>query len=87
VLLSGSADYDTFLRQVTVACQAGASGVAVGRAVWRETTELSVNERQAFLDHTAFDRMRRITALVDALARPWMEFYSPPKVEANWFEE
>ncbi len=86
VLLSGSASYETFLRQVNVACQAGASGVAVGRAVWRETTELPVGERQHFLDHTAFDRMRRITALVDALAKPWIEHYSPPKVESDWFE-
>jgi tagatose-1,6-bisphosphate aldolase len=86
VLLSGSADYETFLRQVTVACQAGASGVAVGRAIWRETTELPADKRQAFLDNTAFNRMRRITALVDALARPWMDYYSPPDVKPDWFE-
>ncbi|NTW37952.1 MAG: FtsX-like permease family protein, partial [Syntrophobacteraceae bacterium] len=73
ILLSAAVDYDTYLRQVKAACQAGASGVAVGRAVWRETTELPVGERQHFLDHTAFDRMRRITALVDALAKPWIE--------------
>ena len=36
VLLSASVPYGTFLRQVTVACQCGASGVAVGRAVWQE---------------------------------------------------
>ncbi len=29
VLLSASVDYDTYLRQVTIACNAGASGVAV----------------------------------------------------------
>jgi len=33
VLLSAAVDYDTYLRQVEIACQAGSCGVAVGRAV------------------------------------------------------
>src|SRR6476646_105961 len=36
ILLSAAADYETYLRQVMVACSAGASGIAVGRAVWQE---------------------------------------------------
>jgi tagatose 1,6-diphosphate aldolase len=86
VLLSGSADYETFLRQVTVACQAGASGVAVGRAVWRETTELTPNVRQDFLDGVARPRMQRITDLVNALARPWTEFYTTPDITPEWYK-
>jgi tagatose 1,6-diphosphate aldolase len=85
VLLSGSSDYDTFLRQVTVACRAGASGVAVGRAVWRETTSLKPEERPGFLVEVAYERMRRITGLVDALAKPWLDFYEPPQVNPEWF--
>ncbi len=86
VLLSASVDYETFLRQVTAACKAGASGVAVGRAVWREATEVAPEERQAFLDTVARERMRRITSLVDALARPWGDFYTAPVVEPDWFD-
>ncbi len=86
VLLSASVDYETFLRQVTAACKAGASGVAVGRAVWREATEVPPETRQEFLDVTARERMRRITALVDALAKPWTDFYTPPEITPEWFK-
>lgn len=85
VLLSASVGYHTFLRQVTVACQAGASGVAVGRAVWREATGLAEPERSAFLRTVAHERMARLTGLVDALARPWADFYAPPPVEGGWY--
>jgi tagatose-1,6-bisphosphate aldolase len=86
VLLSASVDFETFLRQVTAACKAGASGVAVGRAVWREATEVPLESRQEFLDLTARERMRRITALVDALAKPWTDFYILPELTPEWFQ-
>ena len=85
VLLSASVEYDTFLRQVTVACQAGASGVAVGRAVWKEATGLNFTDRINFLKKTASVRMARVTALCDALARPWTDFYSTPIVDSSWY--
>jgi tagatose-1,6-bisphosphate aldolase len=86
VLLSASVDYETYLRQVTIACQAGASGVAVGRAVWKEAAILTGRERGAFLQGAGLERMRRITALCDALARPWMDFYAMPQVDDAWFK-
>lgn len=85
VLLSASVDFETFLRQVTVACRAGASGVAVGRAVWQDATPLNGYERSAFLRDVAYSRMQRITALCDALARPWTKVYTPPSITANWY--
>jgi tagatose 1,6-diphosphate aldolase len=85
VLLSASADFETFLRQVTVACQAGASGVAVGRAVWREATGLSGQARADFLHVAARERMARVAALCDALAQPWTEFYAPQAVDPDWY--
>jgi tagatose 1,6-diphosphate aldolase len=84
VLLSASVDYETYLRQVVVACQAGASGVAVGRAVWKEAVELTGEARAAFLHGLARERMARITALCDALARPWSDIFTPPAVDATW---
>jgi tagatose-1,6-bisphosphate aldolase len=86
VLLSAGVNYDTYLRQVTVACRAGASGVAAGRAVWKEATGLSGEARSAFLSTVARERMGRLTALCDALARPWTEFYSPPSVDGDWYK-
>jgi len=49
ILLSAAVDYETYLRQVTVACNAGASGIAVGRAVWQEAVSLDGGPRLDFL--------------------------------------
>ncbi len=76
ILLSAAVAYETFLRQVTVACNAGASGIAVGRAVWQEAVTLSGEERAKFLSTSARQRMVRLAALCQALARPWTDFYS-----------
>jgi len=86
VLLSASVDYETYLRQVTVACQSGASGVAVGRAVWQEATKLQGQARKDFLRDTARERLARLTAVCEALARPWRESYSAPDIGSTWYE-
>ena len=75
ILLSAAVEYDLFLRQVTVACNAGASGIAVGRAVWKEAVTMSVDERMKFLRTTAKYRISRLTSLCHALARPYTDFY------------
>jgi tagatose-1,6-bisphosphate aldolase len=85
VLLSASVSFDTFLRMVRVACQQGATGVAVGRAVWQEATKLSGNEREQFLQEVARPRMMQITALCAQLARPWAECFTPAVVDASWY--
>jgi len=75
ILLSAAVEYETFLRQVTVACNAGASGIAVGRAVWKEAVTMTANERLAFLQTTAKHRLSRLTSLCHALAKPYTDFY------------
>ena len=76
ILLSAAVDYETFLRQVTVACNSGASGIAVGRAVWQEAVTMNDEERIRFLSTTARERMSRLTSLCHALAKPYTEFYT-----------
>jgi tagatose-1,6-bisphosphate aldolase len=76
ILLSAAVSYETFTRQVVAACQAGASGIAVGRAVWQEAVPLSGNERLAFLRTTGKERLVRLNALCSALARPVGDFYT-----------
>jgi tagatose-1,6-bisphosphate aldolase len=53
ILLSAAVDYEAFVRQVTVACNAGASGIAVGRAVWKEAVTLNGDKRMKFTDFYA----------------------------------
>jgi len=76
ILLSAAVDYDTFLRQVTVACNAGASGIAVGRAVWKEAVMMAGDERIKFLRSAGRYRIARLTSLCHALAKPYTDFYA-----------
>jgi tagatose 1,6-diphosphate aldolase len=87
ILLSAAVDYETFVRQVTVACNAGASGIAVGRAVWKEAVNLDGEERIEFLRTTARLRISRLSSLCHALAKPWKAFYSAPQPDSHWYAD
>ncbi len=63
IVLSAAVDYATYLRQVEVACRSGASGSAVGRAVWQEAVALDNEARLNFLRTTARDRLTDLAAL------------------------
>ncbi len=85
-LLSAGVDYETFALQVEVACQAGACGVIVGRAVWAEAVELQGEEREHFLRTTAVDRMKELSAICAANANTWMQRTPPPDADLHWYE-
>ncbi|MBC7878161.1 MAG: tagatose 1,6-diphosphate aldolase [Anaerolineales bacterium] len=85
ILLSAAVDYETFVQQVTVACNAGASGIAVGRAVWKEAVMMADDERMNFLHTTARQRLARLTSLCHALAKPYTDFYQV-KVPFDWYK-
>jgi len=85
VLLSAGVSYDVFLKQVRVACEAGASGVMAGRAVWKEAVTLDRHARLAFLRGEGRDRMQRLHALCAALARPFADVYSAPDLSYDWY--
>jgi tagatose 1,6-diphosphate aldolase len=86
IILSAAVDFETFLRQTEAACAAGASGVAVGRAVWNESAPLTGETRGAFLSGEARRRMAATTALCAKRARPWTAIYSAPQIDGGWFE-
>ena len=85
ILLSAAVDYDTFVRQVMVACNAGASGIAVGRAVWKEAVVMNSDERMKFLRTTAQQRIARLTSLCHALAKPYTDFYTA-EAPFDWYK-
>jgi len=78
-------DYETFVQQVTVACNAGASGIAVGRAVWKEAVTMDGDERMKFLRTTAKYRLSRLTSLCHALAKPFTDFYTA-EAPFDWYK-
>jgi len=75
ILLSAAVNYDVYLRQVMAACNAGASGIAVGRAVWQEAISMNAEERIHFLRTTAAERLTRLTSLCTAIAVPFSTYY------------
>ena len=85
ILLSAAVDYETFVQQVTVACNAGASGIAVGRAVWKEAVTMNGAERMQFLRTTAKYRLSRLTSLCHALAKPFTDFYTA-EAPLDWYQ-
>lgn len=86
VLLSASVEFDTFVKMVSIACQQGCTGVAVGRAVWQEATSMKGAEREQFLQQVARPRMEQITTLCARMARPWTASYSPTAVDTTWYQ-
>ena len=87
ILLSAAADYETYLRQVKVACQSGASGIAVGRAVWQEAVRLPGPKRAAFLKNVARSRLETLTKLCADLGKPWTDFYAPVEIRPDWYKK
>lgn len=88
VLLSASAAYETFKRQVQVACDAGASGVMVGRAVWQEAVTVTGQARADFLNGEALARMRELGGIAETSGRPWTAVYGPehaPTTGESWY--
>jgi tagatose 1,6-diphosphate aldolase len=85
ILLSAAVDFETYYQQVKVACQAGASGCAVGRAVWQEAISMDADGRKSFLATTASQRLAQLKKLCDSLARPYTDFYSGI-APLDWFK-
>ena len=87
VLLSAGVSYETFVKQVRVACQAGASGVMAGRAVWKEAVTLDTAARNNFLKSAGYERMQGLKSLCEQLGRPFTEVYDPPELSYDWYVE
>jgi tagatose-1,6-bisphosphate aldolase len=85
ILLSAAVSFETYQRQIIAACQAGASGIAVGRTVWQEAVAMSGQDRLNFLRTTARERLLRLNALCTALARPVTDFYRAD-APFDWFK-
>jgi tagatose 1,6-diphosphate aldolase len=72
VLLSAGVDFESFRKQVKIACKAGASGFLAGRALWQEGTQIrSRDERMKFFQKTAAPRLKELAELADSYGKPW----------------
>jgi len=86
IILSGGVDFRLFVRQVEIACRAGASGFLGGRALWQEATSIASREqRQEFFQTTVVDRLRLAMAVADAYATPWYKRAEAPAIVDGWY--
>jgi len=76
VVLSAGVDFETFARQVEIACKSGASGFLGGRAIWQESMTMSnQEERLHFLSTTVVERIKKLADIVNTYAVPWYAKY------------
>lgn len=84
VLLSAGVTFDMFCEQARVACQAGASGVIVGRAVWNEAITLHGKARDNFIERVVPQRMAELADLCKE-GRAWTDRLRPPVISPDWY--
>jgi tagatose 1,6-diphosphate aldolase len=87
VLLSAGVNFPTYQLQVEIACDAGASGVVAGRAVWKEAFEAADEvSRDRFLKTIAISRARVLADTANYRAKSWMECVAEriPRLEEGW---
>lgn len=84
-LLSGGDPFETFQKQLRVACQKGCSGFLVGRALWREVVEMQGAAREAFLQGEATRRWQSLCAIVEEYGRSWHTCYQTEQVDDHWY--
>ncbi|MBE0431461.1 MAG: tagatose 1,6-diphosphate aldolase [Dehalococcoidia bacterium] len=81
VLLSAGVGFESFRKQVEIACQAGASGFLAGRALWQEGVGIrSRGERMSFFRNTAATRLQALAGIAGRYGKPW---YSKMGAEAR----
>jgi len=65
ILLSAGMEYERYKEALVIACEEGAVGMAVGRAVWQEMGEYEGEERERWLSTVAVPRMKELVAIVE----------------------
>jgi tagatose 1,6-diphosphate aldolase len=84
-------DDAAFESQLRIACEAGASGVVVGRSVWAAAATMLPGERDHFLETAGRDRLLRLVKVVEDSGRPWHErtarLSSPAIPGEGWYTE
>jgi tagatose 1,6-diphosphate aldolase len=72
VILSAGVEYETFRKEVEIACSSGASGFLGGRAIWQEIVHFTdKKDRLKFLSTTVVDRLKELADIATKYAVPW----------------
>jgi tagatose 1,6-diphosphate aldolase len=86
-LLSGGDPYELFRDQVRVACEAGASGFMVGRALWGEAVTTPLAERQRLAESLLRPRFQELATIARAHGQDWATKHDIPETREGWYLE
>ena len=92
ILLSAGVDFETFSRQVKIACQAGSSGFLGGRAIWEEAMyKPDAKKRRAWLSSVGRERFRILHDIAGEYGKPWWKKWTNSledlvDVDENWYQ-
>jgi tagatose-1,6-bisphosphate aldolase len=84
-LLSAGDPYDLFRDQVKIACEAGASGFLVGRALWGQYVAAPATEQPQLMDEVVRPRFAELSAIATAHGHDWAERYELPNIDERWY--
>jgi len=64
-LLSDGVDHETYLKQLKIAIENGASGAIAGRALWKDCVSLDAGMRKSKLENLGIPRLTQIQSVLD----------------------
>lgn len=64
-VLSAGVDHETFIEQVRIAVENGASGAMAGRSLWKDSLSVSSDEREQLLTTRARPRLAELQQVID----------------------
>lgn len=77
--LSAGVSFETYIQQLRAACDAGASGFMVGRALWGEYVQGEGPQEQVS------ERFQQLRQIVAQHATPWTSKVVVPAVNQDWY--
>ncbi len=84
-LLSLGEPYESFKKQLEVACRHGCSGFMAGRALWREVVAADSAQRAPILRDVVAPRFRELSAIARANGSSWKCRFQLPRIGDRWF--
>lgn len=84
-VLSGGDPYELFRDQVQVACEAGASGFMVGRALWGDYVTAAAGDQERLMDEVVRPRFMELCSLARHHGHDWGGRYEMPVIDERWF--
>lgn len=84
-LLSGGDPFDLFVQQVRVACEAGASGFLVGRALWGDVVTAAPEDRAVAIQERLRPMFAHLADIATEYGADWATKHALPDVDENWF--